>query len=97
VGARSDVYSLSVVLYEMLAGDPPFKGPTAQALFAAHQAHEPPPLMARRPDLRPGVADTLMAGLAKDPLGTLLPPVAAQIAACGIACLARVRHHDRDS
>ena len=67
VGARSDVYSLSVVLYEMLAGDPPFKGPTAQALFAAHQAHEPPPLMARRPDLRPGVADTLMAGLAKDP------------------------------
>ena len=67
VDGRSDVYSLAVVLYEMLAGEPPFTGPSAQAVFAAHQAHTVPPLVTKRPDLRPAVADTLIAGLAKDP------------------------------
>src|ERR1700680_804268 len=39
---RSDLYSLSCVLYEMLAGQPPFTGPTAQSIVNQHLTAEPP-------------------------------------------------------
>ncbi len=39
---RSDLYSLACVVYEMLSGEPPFGGPTAQSIIAKH-LHEPPP------------------------------------------------------
>jgi serine/threonine protein kinase/tetratricopeptide (TPR) repeat protein len=44
VDARSDVYSLGCVIYEMLAGSPPFAGPTVQALIARRLAGPPPHL-----------------------------------------------------
>lgn len=67
VDARSDIYSLGVVVYEMLAGVPPFAGSTATQLLIAHAVEPPPPLMNHRPDLPPEVAAVVMRALDKDP------------------------------
>src|SRR5437899_11958911 len=67
VDARADVYALAVVGYEMLAGFPPFAGPTAQALIAAHLTGTPKPLTDARPDTPPSVASAIARALAKDP------------------------------
>ncbi|MFQ3580830.1 MAG: serine/threonine-protein kinase [Chloracidobacterium sp.] len=64
----SDIYSLGVVLYRMLAGRPPFIGP-AQYIMARHIAGEPPPLHLRRPHLPEAVASVALRALAKDPDG----------------------------
>jgi Tol biopolymer transport system component len=48
ITARSDVYALGAVTYEMLAGEPPFAGPTAQAIIARVITEEPRPLTAQR-------------------------------------------------
>ncbi|NIM51751.1 MAG: protein kinase, partial [Gemmatimonadales bacterium] len=62
---RSDIYSLACVLYEMLAGEPPYTGPTAQALIAKRLA-DPVPAVSRLRDTVPaGVERALMKALAK--------------------------------
>ena len=65
--ARSDIYSLGCVLYEMLAGQPPFTGATADVLARQHLAAEPPDVRIPRPGAPPHVAAAIRRALAKSP------------------------------
>jgi serine/threonine protein kinase len=67
IDARSDVYSLGCVLYEMLAGEPPFTGPTSQAIIARHQVEPPRSLRVVRPTISPALEALVMRALAKGP------------------------------
>jgi serine/threonine-protein kinase len=64
---RSDIYSLGCVLYEMLAGTPPFTGPSARAIIARHMTEPPPRIRDTRPELPPGAGVLLSRMLAKAP------------------------------
>lgn len=67
VDARCDVYGFACVLYECLAGHPPFRRDDDMALLWAHQYDEPPPLTDARPDLAAPVDAVFGMALAKSP------------------------------
>ncbi|HEX5004462.1 MAG TPA: protein kinase [Gemmatimonadales bacterium] len=70
---RSDLYSLACVLYEMLAGQPPFSGPTAASVIHQHVAAAPPPITQIRPAVPAELAGTLARALAKTPADRFNP------------------------
>ena len=67
IDARTDIYSLACVLHEMLAGEPPFTGPSAQAVIAKRFASSPLPLRTVRPQLPESVDTALARALALAP------------------------------
>src|SRR5467141_1775283 len=67
IDGRSDLYSLGCVLYEMLAGHPPFFGGTAQAILARHALDPVPPLRTARGTVTVAVVQALNRALAKSP------------------------------
>src|SRR4029079_11654594 len=67
VGARSDLYSLGVLLYEMLAGRPPFVDPLASAVLVKQATSQPRPLTSLREALPRPLAIAIHTLLAKQP------------------------------
>lgn len=69
VDARTDVYSLGIMMYEMLTGKVPFERPTSVNILMAHVGEPPPPMRAVNPNLvcTPLFEDLVMRCIAKDP------------------------------
>ena len=65
--AATDVYALGCILYELLAGEPPYIGDTALQVMVKHITHPVPQILAVRPDLGPGLADAVARAMSKDP------------------------------
>src|SRR5438046_224498 len=64
---RSDIYSLGIVAYQMLAGDTPFRATNTPAMLMKHVSEPPPPLRLLRPDVPKSLADAVERALAKRP------------------------------
>lgn len=64
---RSDIYSLGVMLYQMLVGEVPFKGKSIPAIMRAHLIQAPPPIQGRFPGLSPEIERAVLHALEKAP------------------------------
>ena len=65
--ARTDIYALGCVTYEMLVGEPPFTGPTGQAIVAKVLTERPAPIISRRDRVPPHVDAATLVALEKLP------------------------------
>lgn len=64
---RTDIYSVGVLAYELMTGQPPFVGATRQEVFAGHLRNIPAPLVRARPDMPPALGAFVMRCLEKRP------------------------------
>ena len=64
---RSDIYSLGVMLYEMLAGERPYVGGTPAETIAKQGTEPPPPLSAFRHDLHPQIEPVILSSMSRNP------------------------------
>jgi serine/threonine-protein kinase len=67
VGTASDLYSIGIVLYEMLTGRVPFTGESAVSIALKHVSEQPPRLRELRPDVHPRLEQAVGRALLKDP------------------------------
>src|SRR5881227_137928 len=76
IDGRADIYALGCVLYEMLAGHPPFLGTTAQEILARHTLDPVPPLRTIRRELPEAIEHAVRKALAKAPADRWRSPAA---------------------
>jgi eukaryotic-like serine/threonine-protein kinase len=93
VDARSDIYALGAVTYEMLVGEAPFTGTSVQAIFARVMSEEPRPLAAQRKAVPPEVEDAVLRALEKLPADRFAS--AREFAAALSGSGSGMRHHTR--
>jgi serine/threonine-protein kinase len=67
VTAASDVYSIGIMLYEMLTGRLPFEGDSAVSIALKHLSEKPPPMSGGERQIEPNLEQVVMGALAKDP------------------------------
>ena len=67
IDGRCDQYSLACVLFEMLAGEAPFSGPSVDAILVRRFTRPPPRVSSRRPDVAPHIDGAIFTAMARDP------------------------------
>ena len=81
--ARSDIYAVGVMLYEMLTGSPPFTGPSAQVIVAKVLTEKPVPPSRLRKEIPGYLEDAVLTALEKNPADRFPTAVALQAAIAG--------------
>src|SRR4051812_34759505 len=89
VDEHTDVYSLGVVMYELLTSEVPFPGENFVAVAMRHINEPPPPIRDKRPDVPPRVEAAIQKAMAKDPADRF--PTMAEFCSELEACLAEVQ------